>query len=284
MVQNPALLLRDGRKLIYGSGAPTLSLGRLQKADIVSGGDNTSLSYLACRAEEPDNGHDFEFIDISGRKIAIEVKLLSRKVSDADLAKMQLLFAKQTGPDELPETWLVERDGSRLTIFAALQMPKEFGLIDIVSENPAFTLDEASPGKLDSAHVEQRAKKWISDVSQLFDQAASWATALRFTTEHKPYTPMHEELMQRFGVKSLPQTLLAISKGKTVVATLIPIGLWVIGANGRIDLLTVKQNFMLINAAPYPDAADWKIVSLSSPPSFHNFDQDFFKALLNETA
>jgi hypothetical protein len=68
---------------------------------------------------------------------------------------------------------------------------------------------------------------------------------------------MNEELMQRFGVQPIELPILKIFRKQLAIATLFPVGLWVTGANGRIDLLTAKDSASIVNTSDDPDLARW---------------------------
>jgi hypothetical protein len=70
---------------------------------------------------------------------------------------------------------------------------------------------------------------------------------------------MDEELMRRYSIPSRQLPTLLINKADGIIKV-IPKGLWVIGANGRIDLFTSRGLFMLVDFAVEPFGRPlWKI-------------------------
>jgi hypothetical protein len=81
-----------------------------------------------------------------------------------------------------------------------------------------------------------------------------------------------EELPRRVGIVNAeqPPTLHIVRPNETDVAVLSPRGLWIIGANGRVDLMiprTVSSEvYMLIDqSAPLSGAANWTRVPIGMP-------------------
>jgi hypothetical protein len=96
---------------------------------------------------------------------------------------------------------------------------------------------------------------------------------------------MDEEFMRRFGVRRVTLPVLKIKAHGHVVATVIPVGLWVIGANGRVDILTAAGQANVVNNSATPDLPDW-VAFAGSTNSSKPFDKDFLLAFIraNERA
>jgi hypothetical protein len=78
---------------------------------------------------------------------------------------------------------------------------------------------------------------------------------------------MDEEQMQLFAVEPISLPILKISKNNNAIANVIPIGLWVIGASGRIDVLTKGRSASIVNDSDDPDVARWKFYVAKSAAS-----------------
>lgn len=284
VVLEPALLLRDGRKLLYRLGEPSRSLDRLKEADIVSGGDNATLRRPPVDEISSHRGIDFEYVDREGRRAAIELKLSSRKATQPQVAKwLSPLQRYAKDIDRHLELWVLKPDGALLSIWSSEETePHNFGLYEVVWNSDAPPVEEMGTSTVTSSYIEHRAQKWVQEVDRLFSEVAEWVDGLGLTTTRLPHEPMHEELMHRFGVKPLPLAMLSISRGKTVIATLVPVALWVVGANGRIDLLTERESFILINSAMFPQDARWQVLhdrnSRNGAPS--EFNRKFLETIL----
>jgi hypothetical protein len=289
-VLEPALLLRDGRKLLYRPGEPSRFLDRLKEADIVFGGDSATLRRPAFEETVPDIGVDFEYTDRDGRRAAIELKLSSRDATPTQVAKWLSPFQRHAEHIDLQlELWVLKPDGAVLSIWSSHEAkPQNFGLYEVVWSSDSPPVEEAGIARVNSSYIERRAQRWVQEVDHLFSEVTHWAEGIGLTTTRLPYEPMHEELMHRFGVRPLPLTILTISRGKAVIATLVPVALWVVGARGRIDLVTAKESFILVNAAAFPKEARWQVLhdtaSQQDLPSA--FNRQFLEKILekNEAA
>src|ERR1019366_7471849 len=91
----------------------------------------------------------------------------------------------------------------------------------------------------------------------LFKQIKAWAAATGWTAEDGAPTPMHEEMMERFGVSERQQPTLRVRSGKGPEIWIKPKGLWVIGANGRVDMYSRKGAFALVDVADTFQAPQW---------------------------
>ncbi len=68
---------------------------------------------------------------------------------------------------------------------------------------------------------------------------------------------MYEEIMQQYQVEPTTMKVLDIYKGNNIVATIKPIGLWLIGANGRVDILCKNGTATLIDKSDKFEKPDW---------------------------
>jgi hypothetical protein len=112
----------------------------------------------------------------------------------------------------------------------------------------ANALSDVVAEELSRSYVEQRVVDWANRIEELFEQIEQWLPA-GWRAERRGGVLMDEELMRRHGVpaRELPQLHLAASN--RVTASVIPTGLWVIGANGRLDFRTPAGQFAIVDKA-----------------------------------
>jgi len=72
-------------------------------------------------------------------------------------------------------------------------------------------------------------------------------------------------------------------KGHKQLALFRPLGLWVIGANGRVDVFTEKAAPMLVDAADPFKTPIWKLYFSKSPREAIEFNKDSFNRILGST-
>jgi hypothetical protein len=118
---------------------------------------------------------------------------------------------------------------------------------------------ELSRSDLSPDYVRRRVESWVRKIDDLYAEIRKSAAAKLITVEDGAPTTMDEELMRRYGIPSRQLPTLLIKKADGIIKV-IPKGLWVIGANGRIDLFTSRGLFMLVDFAAEPfDRPHWKI-------------------------
>jgi hypothetical protein len=95
-------------------------------------------------------------------------------------------------------------------------------------------------------------------------------------------TPMLEELMRKFNVGPAEMPTFEIVRGTERVMRVQPKGLWVIGANGRVDLITKNASYILVDESePSSVTSDWNYYASTKERRATQLDQTHFLSLLN---
>ena len=115
--------------------------------------------------------------------------------------------------------------------------------------------------KVDRKHIEKRVNDWKKRVSDLYSTIRIWLRETDYTLRQGPKSTMYEELMSQFGMPATEVETADVYKDKTFILTIKPKGLWIIGANGRIDILSTKGSFMLIDQAEQFQTPQWKLLA-----------------------
>ena len=133
--------------------------------------------------------------------------------------------------------------------------------------------------KIDKEYVERRVRDWESRVRSLYDDIHSWLPAdWRETKVGAVF--MNEEMMRKFGVagRELPSLLLRHSGGEE--AEIEPRGLWIIGANGRLDLVRSSDHYIIVDQSDIFEDPAWTVASLADRLNRRPFDGDALRGLL----
>lgn len=119
-------------------------------------------------------------------------------------------------------------------------------------------LEELTRDELTRDHIEHRVSDWAKRVEDLYDSIGSWLPA-GWTARRGAPVQMREEVMSKMQIpaRDLP-TVELISDGK-VGAFLRPYGLWIIGANGRIDLVKDGRLYLILDQAKTFETPNWQI-------------------------
>jgi hypothetical protein len=123
-------------------------------------------------------------------------------------------------------------------------------------------MEESPQTSVTKELVEERVKDWIDRLHALFRDVRAWAIENGWRVNDSGTVGMHEELMHKFGVPATKQPTLRLDRDHGY-ALFKPKGLWVIGANGRIDLHTSKGTFIIVDLAERGAVPRWTIFRAS---------------------
>jgi len=136
----------------------------------------------------------------------------------------------------------------------------------------------ADPG-VTRQHVEQRVSDWASRINALYKQVEPWLPA-GWTAERRGTVQMHEELMRKFHVPSRDLPILNISHDGADAGRIEPRGLWIIGANGRLDFFGRTDQYVIVDTAENFAPPLWHIARLADRNNLQPFTKEnFVKAL-----
>lgn len=119
-------------------------------------------------------------------------------------------------------------------------------------------LDDVTDEKVDAQHINRRVDDWVERVKNLYAKIDEWLPD-GWTSQEGESVCMHEEMMRRFNVaaRQIPTLLLVNGSGNS--ARLEPRGLWIIGANGRIDMKFGSRHYLIVDVAGSFEAPDWQV-------------------------
>lgn len=122
---------------------------------------------------------------------------------------------------------------------------------------------DAAPSALSRTEVAARVDEWQKRIASLFSEIKAWGQQNGWTADDSGSIGMHEEPMRRAGVQQVTLPVLRID-GPSGYALFKPKGLWVIGANGRVDLYTSAGAYVLVDRSEYGSASQWTIFRTSN--------------------
>ncbi len=112
---------------------------------------------------------------------------------------------------------------------------------------------------IDKQHVEKRVKDWKKRVNDLYSNLKDWLKGSDYSLKLGARLTMYEELMAQYKIPAAEIDTADIYKGNEILVSIKPKGLWIIGANGQIDILTSKGSYSLLDNAEEFDAPQWKL-------------------------
>ncbi|MBY0558591.1 hypothetical protein [Hyphomicrobium sp.] len=130
--------------------------------------------------------------------------------------------------------------------------------------------DEVPSGESESeitrAYVEKRIDDWLQRVNALLASIKIWAADHRWAVEQGAPAPMLEDLMVRFNLEPRDQPTLSLQSPQGYMIWIKPKGLWVIGANGRVDIYSPLGAFVLLDTADKFEPAHWELFTPGKTP------------------
>lgn len=140
-------------------------------------------------------------------------------------------------------------------------------------------LEETTSREIDRDHVVRRVEDWACRIDALYRQIAGWLPS-GWKADREGTAEMREQLMQKFGVAPRKLPLLELSYQGQPLAHIEPRGLWIIGANGRLDFFSRSGHYIIIDSAENFGTPDWRIAPLSDRQDLRPLDRDVFVAAL----
>lgn len=143
----------------------------------------------------------------------------------------------------------------------------------------AKVLEEVTEPNIDRAHITRRVNDWADRIDRLYTQLEQWLPQ-GWTADRASTVRMHEQLMQDFGIGPRELPVLRLSHQSRSVARIEPRALWIIGANGRLDLFRGNDQFIIVDTAENLEPSNWRIAPLSNRNRLLPLDRQTFVAVL----
>ncbi len=131
--------------------------------------------------------------------------------------------------------------------------------------------------------VEERVRDWLDRLQRLNETVRTWVDDLgdqNLSVADAGAVLMNEELMQRYGIPPVDMNAFSVFYGTTKLATFRPKGLWIVGANGRVDIVTPNEAPILVDESEHLTRPErWHLYS-SDKRSGVEFNRETFFSLL----
>ncbi len=128
---------------------------------------------------------------------------------------------------------------------------------------------------MDTKYISQRVSDWERRINNLYQSIHDWINDLTdYSVREGNSIVMNEGLMAEFGVKPINLPTLDLLFQNRIILSLKPKGLWVIGANGRIDVLSMKNGGIIIDKADHFATPEWYFIANGEPSIQKIFNKD----------
>jgi hypothetical protein len=129
--------------------------------------------------------------------------------------------------------------------------------------------------------VQDSVQDWLKRLHSLKNTMQGWLPS-GLSIVDRPPIPMNEGLMRKFSVPPADMPTFDVQKGSNRVMRVQPKGLWIIGANGRVDLTTATASYILVDQSPqFSGAPDWRYYTSVNKRQLTPLDRAHFVNLLN---
>ena len=131
---------------------------------------------------------------------------------------------------------------------------------------------------MDRDYVLGRVNYWEKRVNDLFNQIMSWTNSMNSINvkEGRPMV-MSEEMMRTFLIPDRELKTLDIFQQEKLILSFKPKALWTIAANGRIDIISAKGSYILVDFAEHFQNPVWKIYAANKKDN-----REFTEAIFQE--
>ncbi len=145
-----------------------------------------------------------------------------------------------------------------------------------LNENEALIIE-----LFDSKYVINRVNDWEKRVNNMLSDIKKWISNYeKYELIHSRKYKMHESLMKTFNVPMHEIITADIKKEKKTILVVKPFGLWIMGTNGRIDLLSEKGNYIIVDNAEQFRPPQWTLFLINDRKKGIKFNKDnFFKLI-----
>lgn len=223
---------------------------------------------------------DFTIIDRRGNRTAVELKVRDRamKKSDIDTITSQLQSYPKKASEKL-EVWYLDIDSLTLDVV----WHDDRGTWRSVDLHPVDVWEYGSDGQpFLRTSVEREVREWVHNIAQLYAKIQSWTSQSGLRTEQVRTITMSEELMNLFAVPDRELPVLDVLRGEEPILSFVPHGLWIIGAHGRIDIISRSGMRVLVNAAREGEP-NWLLVEPANRTKPTSFDESAYLMLVGAT-
>jgi hypothetical protein len=141
-------------------------------------------------------------------------------------------------------------------------------------------LEELTGDTLVRSHVEARVDDWERRIVQLYSLVDAWLP-VGWTSRSNRTTRMLEEPMREVDLPPRELPVLDLLEMGESVAAIKPRVLWIVGANGRLDLTHGAEHWFITDAAENFEPSRWTITSVTN--RFHRmpFDRAILTGILS---
>jgi hypothetical protein len=232
------------------------------------------------QCEKTETNGDIEVIYPNSIPVLAEIKIKTHDFTRRELEQHTRWLNTFTGStDYFPEVWNFNIERLRLSILY-LDRNNLISHYELEALNVwEFTNNE---GTFEKSYVEERVSDWVGRIYGIYKEVESWVSERLLTFDKSRTIIMSEELMQKFAVPDRSIEILDVGKDGNALLSFVPIGLWIFGSRGRIDIISKRGTYLLLDAAQGEDPPKWMLLRDKTSKTFHPWTRELFFSLLDD--
>ena len=133
-------------------------------------------------------------------------------------------------------------------------------------------LEELATDDLDRGYVERRLEDWSDRINGLYAQIRQWIPVGWTARSQDARFAIQEAPMKRAGIEAREFPTLELIKDGIIRVHVRPHALWIIGANGRIDLVAKRGLFLIVDQANIFTPPVWQVSPMTAREDIKPFD------------
>lgn len=190
-------------------------------------------------ADDSDRRADLAVSFANGTSVLVEIVVQQRDFRGKELERhWSELRDKRRNGQARHEVWNFNIERLKLTVLWA----DDEGLPQFCDLDPLNVWEFNEDGSVfDRAILVSRVEDWLHRLDDLYKVMDGWANAAGLTPSRARTILMSEELIQRFAIPDRELSILDFDRDSVPVMSAVPVGLWVLGSNGRLDLINPTE-------------------------------------------
>lgn len=210
-----------------------------------------------------------------GARVLIDLKFREDSPTHRELDRLATEVSNRNTVGVPVEVWRFSSDRLSLVILSVEQ-----GKVRHETLVPLNVWEATTSGIFDRARVLNRVADWEERLATFFSQIAAWIVERpSLSVDQTRSVTMSEELMRNYAVPDRELPILDVLENGEAAASFVPRALWIIGADGRVDLITRSGTDILVYDAE-GSPPGWKLADRNRRTQLSNFDRPTFFALL----
>jgi hypothetical protein len=146
---------------------------------------------------------------------------------------------------------------------------------------PLNVWEKTEDGIIERGHIVEEVDDWHNRLTALYAQVKAWlADQGQITFDQLRTVTMSEEPMREFAVSDRELPVLDVLQADQVIASLVPRGLWLIGAWGRVDIITKDKTITVVAKKRDNGEFEWVLISPEGGRQTVAFDKSILLELL----